>query len=119
MGRYYSGDINGKFWFAVQSSTAADRFGSSYYEPNYVEYSFDESHLEECEAEIQRILDNLGDKKQVLDDFFSKPTGYTDKDMEDLGISKKELEDYADLELGIQIRDCIKENGECNFQAEI
>ena len=119
MGRYYSGDINGKFWFAVQSSTAADRFGSSYYEPNYVQYTFDESHLEECEAEIQRILDNLGDKKQVLDDFFSKPTGYTDKDMEDLGISKKELEDYADLELGIQIRDCIKENGECNFDAEI
>ena len=27
MGRYYSGDIEGKFWFAVQSSNAADRFG--------------------------------------------------------------------------------------------
>ncbi len=27
MGRYYSGDIEGKFWFAVQSSYAADRFG--------------------------------------------------------------------------------------------
>ena len=38
MGRYYDGDINGKFMFAVQSSSAADRFGSeghnNYLEPN-------------------------------------------------------------------------------------
>lgn len=119
MGRYYSGDINGKFWFGVQSSTAADRFGSNHYEPNYVEYVFDESHLEDCEAEIQRILDGLGNKKKLLDDFFSKSYGYTDKDIEDLGISRKDLEDYADLGLGIKIRDCIKENGECNFDAEL
>ena len=28
MGRYYSGDIEGKFWFAVQSSTSPERFGA-------------------------------------------------------------------------------------------
>ena len=28
MGRYYHGDIEGKFWFAVQSSQDADFFGS-------------------------------------------------------------------------------------------
>ena len=27
MGRYYEGDINGKFMFGVQASNAADRFG--------------------------------------------------------------------------------------------
>ena len=27
MGRYYTGDIEGKFWFAVQSSDDADFFG--------------------------------------------------------------------------------------------
>ena len=27
MGRYYHGDIDGKFWVAVQSSTDADFFG--------------------------------------------------------------------------------------------
>ena len=27
MGRYYSGDIEGKFWFAVQDSDDADHFG--------------------------------------------------------------------------------------------
>ena len=27
MGRQYKGDINGKFWFAIQDSDTADRFG--------------------------------------------------------------------------------------------
>ena len=27
MGRYYHGDIEGKFWFGVQSSTDAEFFG--------------------------------------------------------------------------------------------
>ena len=27
MGRYYGGDIEGKFWFALQSSEAPMRFG--------------------------------------------------------------------------------------------
>lgn len=40
MGRYYSGDIEGKFWFAVQSSNAADRFGVSGNEPNFIQYHF-------------------------------------------------------------------------------
>lgn len=119
MGRYYSGDINGKFWFAVQSSTAADRFGSKHYEPYYVEYSFDKSHLNECEAEIQRILDTLGEKKELLDKFFKESTGYRNDDLYKLGIYDDDLSEYADLELGIQIRDCIKETGECFFKAEL
>ena len=32
MGRYYSGDISGKFWFAVQDSTDASHFGKEYEE---------------------------------------------------------------------------------------
>lgn len=119
MGRYYTGDIEGKFWFAVQSSTAADRFGSSHYEPKCVQYSFDENHLEECDAEIQKILHTLGEKKEILDKFFQEPRCYTDNDLYDLGISDADLREYADLGLGVQIRDCIKENGECNFQAEL
>jgi hypothetical protein len=34
------------------------------------------------------------------------------------GITTQELKEYADLCLGIKIRDCIKENGECRFDAE-
>ena len=47
MGRYYSGDIEGKFWFGVQSSTAARRFGGSESEPNYINYYFSEDDLED------------------------------------------------------------------------
>ena len=42
MGRYYTGDIEGKFCFAVQSSYAADRFGFEG-TPSYINYHFNES----------------------------------------------------------------------------
>ena len=55
MGRYYSGDIEGKFWFAVQSSNAADRFGSIGYEPDYLEYYFNEDNLPDVQKELKKI----------------------------------------------------------------
>ena len=42
MGRYYSGDIDGKFWFATQSSNDADFFGVTGYQPEKLEYDFEE-----------------------------------------------------------------------------
>ena len=51
MGRYYNGDIEGKFMFAVQSSHAADRFGCTGFN-NYVTYYFDESHLDTIYEEL-------------------------------------------------------------------
>lgn len=118
MGRYYSGDIDGKFWFAVQNSDAADRFGVTGETPNILNYYFDESNLDDVESEIKSIEESLGDKVKILDDFFDKTNGYTDKDLEDIGIDRNDLSDYADLELGKKIRDCIKENGSCSFEAE-
>ena len=38
--------------------------------------------------------------------------------LEEASISKDELSEYADLLLDKQIRDCIKENGGCSFEAE-
>ena len=37
MGRYYSGDINGKFMFAVQPSDAGERFGATEQESYFIE----------------------------------------------------------------------------------
>jgi len=121
MGRYYSGDINGKFWFALQSSTAANRFGGYEYEPSYIEYQFEEEHLPEVIAEIKRIEDNLGPLLKVIDDFFVANTSYNDEMLENhtTPISKHDLNEYADLQLGIKIRNCLQENGECNFTAEL
>jgi hypothetical protein len=118
MGRYYSGDIDGKFWFAVQSSDCADRFGVSGETPNVINYNFCSDDLEAVEAEILSIETELGDKVRIIDEFFEKNNSYNDTMLEEAGISKHELSEYADLGLGKKIRDCIVENGECNFEAE-
>ena len=52
MGRYYNGDIEGKFWFAVQSSTDADFFGVVGSEPSYLDYYFSEDNLKDIEKGI-------------------------------------------------------------------
>jgi hypothetical protein len=119
MGRYYTGDIEGKFWFALQSSNAADRFGVIGSDPNYLKYWFDESNLEEVEAEINNIQDSLGDKLKIIEDFFEKNNGYTNEMLKEADITEEELSEYADLKLGIKIRDHIRDFGQCSFQAEL
>ena len=122
MGRYYSGDIEGKFWFAVQPSNCADRFGGDCGEvdddTNFLEYHFTEGHLPIVEAEIQAITDALGDMVKTIDDFFETRDSYNDAMLEEFGISRHDLSEYADLDFGKKIRDCLIENGECVFEAE-
>lgn len=119
MGRYYSGDIEGKFWFGIQSSDAASRFGGEEFQPEYIEYYFNEDHLDEINQEIKNIEEKLGDKVQKLNDFFAGVMSYNDKDLKDLGITQNDLSDYADLGLGIKIRDCVVAGGSCQFTAEL
>jgi len=119
MGRYYNGDIDGKFWFGLQSSDAADRFGVMGYEPDYIVYNFQEEDLEGVENEIKNIEETLGDKLGILDKFFEENNGYNDELLEKIGITKDELRDYADLGLGKQIRDCIVKTSSCSFEAEL
>jgi hypothetical protein len=119
MGRYYTGDIEGKFWFAVQSSNAADRFGVTGSDPNYLEYWFGEDDLKGVEEEIKSIEESLGDKFKIIEDFFEKNNGYTDVMLNQVKITREELSEYADLKLGIKIRDHIKDFGQCSFQAEL
>jgi len=118
MGRYYSGDIEGKFWFALQSSDAADRFGIIGHQPSVIFYSYGEEDLEGVETEIKKIQDELGDKIKTIEKFFEDNEGYNSAMLIEIGITTDELRDYADLLLGIQIRDCIKKEGYCNFEAE-
>ena len=124
IGRYISGDIETKLWFAVQPSDAADRFGVTGTQPETLEYWFREEHLESVEDEINSITKSLGKYKDLLDKFFNENNLYNTQNLSDhLQVDEKEtkklLKEYADLELGIKIRDCIKENGECSFSAEM
>ena len=119
MGRYYNGDIEGKFWFALQSSDAADRFGVTGEEPSYLTYYFDEDNLEDVSNEIKNIEETLGDKLQTIENFFKDNNGYNDDMLKEAGITKEELSDYADLGLGKQIKECIEKTGQCSFEAEL
>ena len=129
MGRYYDGDIEGKFWFGVQSSDDAEFFGAKEREPMFVEYGVEDM------AEVDRGLDmcilNLGANKERLDKFFdSCEHGYNDemlikyyKDKVKLtideGFVRKMLIWYARLELGEKIKKCMVEKGFCEFRAEL
>lgn len=115
MGRYYQGDIEGKFMFAVQSSTAADRFGATYSEPTYVDYYFDEEQLET----IKEQLDILRPNYDKVNMWFKEKDSYTKEEQISRGITDDHMSDYADYILGEKILNCILENGECNFTADL
>ena len=123
MGRYYHGDIEGKFWFAVQSSDDGEHFGATECEPSYIQYHA--ADLEAAEEGIRECKKNLRGFLTKMNKFFKRPGGgYNDNMLaEYLKIDEEHvsilLVNYARLQLGIQIRDCIKETGECWFEAEL
>tara|TARA_B000000532_G_C18772933_1_gene364818 strand:+ start:420 stop:791 length:372 start_codon:yes stop_codon:yes gene_type:complete len=123
MGRYYDGDIEGKFWFGVQPSNDANFFGVKGETP-YLNYYFQEDDLPKIQSGIDTCLKELGGMKAKLDKFFNEREMYNKELLEDtLNISKEEtnklLEWYARLELGNKILKCVKENNECSFNAEL
>jgi hypothetical protein len=125
MGRYYNGDIDGKFWFGVQSSNDADFFGSTGCEPNYLEYSFSkEEHYEEVCEGVTTCITELGENKEKLDTFFATHEFYNDGELaKETGILDSEVSDrlmwYARLRLGEKIKKCLEEQDYCDFQAEL
>jgi len=59
MGRYYYGDIQGKFMFAVQPSDAGERFGAYECpnEPSSIDYAVcRESSYDDIKKELESIL---------------------------------------------------------------
>jgi len=123
MGRYYTGDIEGKFWFGVQSSTDASYFGGEECEPNFVEYYFDESHLKDIKKGLDNCKKELGEWKAKLDKFFKEVNGYNDQIIKEHGFNIDEFNAklgwYARQQLGKQIYDCVRKKGECSFEAEL
>lgn len=124
MGRYYSGDIEGKFWFGVQSSTSASRFGVYPTRPNYVNYYFDKSDLKRLQEELAWIEKDLGKDLKLLQEFFKEPRPYNDEAIAKLlntseDLARGRVQWYADYELGKQIEECILTQGSCDFDAEL
>jgi hypothetical protein len=141
MGRYYSGNIEGKFWFGTQNSDAAEQFGAVANEPNYINYLADNSEV--CKTRIKELLAEIGvnhddeceaiinHHKEINDN--DSPTNDQSKSSIDIPFiqqyTKKKLWDglqwnkydsqLADLELGFKIYWCIIDKGECYFEAEL
>lgn len=138
MGRYYSGDIEGKFWFGVQSSDDASSFGGdeTYYDFDGEEvdedsdeiaeigYNFTTEHLEDINAVLEECYEEMGTHKETLDKFFESVSSYNTKQIKELlGLAAESqaqdfLKIYARIDLGEKIKECVERTGECNFSAE-
>ena len=129
MGRYYNGDIEGKFWFGVQSSDDGEFFGAREHEPLYVTYIVED--IAEVDKGLDMCILALGINKKRLDEFFeSCENGYNDEMLIkhykdklkltiDEGFVMKMLTWYARLDLGEKIKKCMVENNYCEFTAEL
>ena len=131
MGRYYQGDIEGKFWFGVQSSDDANNFGGSEIELQdddgeiyELEYFFNKEDLESINEGIQTCITDLGEFRSKLDEVFSSSNGYNPDELaRQLGVGQAKystiMDSYARLHLGNKIKKCVEDNGECRFTAEL
>lgn len=113
MGRFYNGDIEGKFWVGLQPSDAAEQFGG------YMElsFSFTDGDIDQVKERLEELKDEKAFKK--IEAFLKENTGYNDEMLAKAGITTEALSKYADHELGKKILKCLQETGECNFTAEL
>ena len=123
MGRYYTGDIEGKFWFAVQPSDDASFFGGSGGEPTFLSYYFDAADERDIEEGLAKCRSALGDYKTKLDDFMTANNGYNEMMLIHAGFPEDKIQEvliwYARLELGEKILSGVNAKGSCSFDAEL
>ena len=124
MGRWCSGSIDHKFWVAVQSSDAADRFGVIGHQPQELYYYFDQEDLPGIKQELKNIEDKLGNNLVLMNKFFEENTSYTDEKLaEYLNVDEREaknlLKEYADYDLGLKLANAVETDGQCEFTAEL
>ena len=96
MGRYYEGDIDGKFWFAIQSSDDGEFFGAEEQESNWIDYYLDkESFIEsdginKCKKALKYKYNDKNINLLTLSkkhDKYSKENPWTIKDPKDKDIN--------------------------------
>jgi hypothetical protein len=123
MGKYYSGDISGKFWVGIQNSDAGERFGAEAQECTSIPYYVSDTKINKVREEIEIIENNLGGYLRTLNKFFGNNNGYTNEMLVEAGIPENKinylLSEYADLELGKKILKCLEDNCFCYFEAEL
>ena len=126
MGRYYDGDVEGKWWFGVQSSDTPERFGG--YE-THIDYTI--CNDDTFKSGIKLIKEDLGDKLEWLQQFFDENNGYNDAMLMEFMMKKnprydkselsQDLENFADYEFAMQVKEYFDDTGEeyCNVNSEL
>ncbi len=121
MGRYYNGDIDGKFMFAVQSSDSGERFGAIEEDSGYINYViYREDSYKEIVEELKRIEES-GSVDRVSK-MFKNSNYYSQDTQHKYKVSDHDLSEYADYRMGKQIKDFFDNNQDaedCRFTAEI
>tara|TARA_R110000803_G_scaffold72729_2_gene136432 strand:- start:14132 stop:14494 length:363 start_codon:yes stop_codon:yes gene_type:complete len=119
MGRYYYGDIEGKFMFAVQPSNAAERFGADEFEAS-IDYTISRSKYEMVCAELLSI-EKTGAPKRVKEMFKATDDRWSDDILDEHGVTQDDMREYADWVLGTKLKDYFDDHPNedvINFQAE-
>jgi hypothetical protein len=125
MGRYYTGDINGKFAFGIQASDDADFFGQIGSQPNYLEYEYTTEDLPNIKKGLATCKKELGNYKKKIDKYFNDNPCYNDDEMaKSLDIIttaklRELLQWYYRYQLGEKIYKQVKKTGSCSFEAEL
>lgn len=129
MGRYYDGDIEGKFWFGIQESTAPERFGCRQRQEFvfYVATEEDIPTVEQGLADCVKNLKKYGIKKRFVNAYLKDAWKTLEQACAEQGIHlpRDEQEknfiyhEIADYELGSKILKCLKKEGYCEFRAEL
>jgi len=127
MGRYYYGDIEGKFMFAVQPSDAGERFGAYEIptEPEYIDYNVKRDSYDDICNELKSIEDSGAVKR--VEHMWAElekegQLGYSQDDLKRFKVSDKDMSEYADWMMGKQMKDYFDENPDAkslNFNAEL
>ena len=126
MGRYYNGDVEGKWWFGIQSSDTPAKFGGNETHIDYI-ISNDDTFKDRMEC----IENDLGDRLPILEKFFKEKPYYSNEKLHEymskhiegykLELVSQDVQDYADYCFGKEVLEHFKESGEdyCNVCSEL
>lgn len=122
MGRYYSGDIEGKFAFAVQPSTAPE----VYLGANATSIRYCWSDKDALKGTIDQIKNRMKHRYDQIVQFFSEHDCYTDEKLAEYLHTTEEdvrslLLDYYNYRLGEKAYKYMVENNTdyCEIDAEL
>ena len=106
MGRYYTGDIEGKFMFAVQGSDAGERFGAHELDNHVIHYCIQRESYDDILKELKSIEESgcLERAETRMREGYELKSPFTQT------LERKDLEDYADYRMGKKIKQWFDDN---------